>query len=202
MTRAQLDVGSRSVPIYRRIVAVEADFGEGARPRWQYGSGLLIGGRQLLTAAHVVQGAVAVTVRRPRQAPWPALLEGALIGEPDRVDLALLDVPEAQVLAMVPVAVVNREVTSGQFIERCWAVGYPEFYDVTRKGRRTVRETAQVRGEIPPLSSMEEGMLSLQVRFSTRRLPPPGPLDKSDWCGMSGASRRSDASRPIGRRCG
>ena len=53
-----------------RVVEVGADLGEGSSRRWRYGSGLLIGRRQVLTAAHVVAGATALTVRGPNTPPW------------------------------------------------------------------------------------------------------------------------------------
>jgi hypothetical protein len=118
-----------------------------------------------------------------------AVLASALIGTPDRFDLAVLDVPEAEELAALPVAGVNREVTGGEFVERCWAVGFPAFQEVERdKAGRSLRESAQVKGEIPPLSGLREDLLSFQVTASPRALPPAGPLDTSEWSGMSGAA--------------
>ena len=178
-----------SLPIRRRLLAVEADLGKRAKHRWQYGSGLLIGGRRLLTAAHVVQGAKAVTVRQMDGPSWRAELEGALIGEPDQTDLAVVDVPEAELLDAVPVAIVNRDVVGGDFVESCWAVGYPAFQEVQREDDgRSLRETAEVKGEIPPLSGLQERLLSLQVTVSPGSLPPAGALDESEWAGMSGAA--------------
>jgi WD40 repeat protein len=178
-----------SVAVRRRIVAIEADLGDGRSPRWRYGSGLLIGGRRVLTAAHVVSGAVAVSVRRLGGVVWATLLDNALIGDPDRLDLALLDVPEAEDLVSVRVAAVNRNVAGGEFVERCWAVGFPLFQEVQRdKAGRSQRETAHVRGEIPPLSGLAEHLLSLQVTASPRPLPPEGDTAGSEWSGMSGAA--------------
>ena len=179
-----------SVPVRRRLVAVEADFGEGSSDRWHYGSGLLIGGRRVLTAAHVVEGATSVTVRRPTDdVSWTADLDGALIGTPARLDLAMLEVSEADLLGAVPVAVVNRDVVAGEFVENCWAVGYPAFQEVARDNDgRSLRETAEVRGQIPPLSNLRERLLSLHVTNTPRSLPSAGPLDVSEWSGMSGAA--------------
>ena len=180
---------ARPVPMRDRLAAVEADLGEGHDPRWQYGSGLLIGGRQLLTAAHVVQGAQRVAVQAPGRAPTQAVLAGALISAPDRFDLAVLDVPEADELAALPVAGVNRNVTGGEFVERCWAVGFPAFQEVERDtAGRSLRESAEVKGEIPPLSGLREDLLSFQVTASPQTLPSAGLLDASEWSGMSGAA--------------
>jgi DNA polymerase III delta prime subunit len=177
------------VPVRQRVVAVEADLGEGHSPRWRYGSGLLLGGRQILTAAHVVVDAAAVTVRGPDMVQRTANLDGSLIGDPNRLDLALLEVPEAEVLPGVEVAGVNRDVaTGGQLVDNCWALGYPAFTEIDRDGTgRSRRVTEQVRGVVAPLSQQEEHLLSLQVTATPRALPL-GTLDRSEWSGMSGAA--------------
>ena len=41
-----------AVPLAERVVEVIADDGEGADPRYRYGSGCIVGGRTVLTAAH------------------------------------------------------------------------------------------------------------------------------------------------------
>jgi Trypsin-like peptidase domain len=172
------------VPYEQRIVEVISDHGHGHR----YGSGLLVGGRQLLTAAHVVVGAVAVDVRGPDKVRRAAVLNTALIGDPDKLDLALLEVPTlAQALPAMPGAVVNRQTTTGDMVEG-WAVGYPEWAEVRRNGG-SVGETAQVVGFIPPLSDLVKRLLSLEVTRSQRRLPEAGVmLEETDWRGMSGAA--------------
>jgi WD40 repeat protein len=119
-----------------------------------------------------------------------AVLTGALIGGTDRFDLAVLDVPKADKLAALPVAGVNRNITGGEFVEGCWAVGFPAFQEVKRDtAGRSLRESAEVKGEIPPLSGLREDLLSFQVTASPQDLPPAGPLDtSSEWSGMSGAA--------------
>jgi hypothetical protein len=149
---------------------------------------LLVGERQVLTAAHVVSGAAAVTVRGPDKVQLAADLDAALVGDPDRLDLALLEVPEAEVLPQIEVAVVDRDVSGGDVIENCWAVGYPEFAEVHRDaGGRSIRETKAVHGSIAPLSGLVEGLLSLEVTSMPRPLPA-GNLAESEWSGMSGAA--------------
>jgi hypothetical protein len=44
------------VPLAARVVEVIADLGEAAHPRYRYGSGCVVTGRTVLTAAHVVKG--------------------------------------------------------------------------------------------------------------------------------------------------
>src|SRR5919206_5372158 len=98
-----------SVTDQQRVIEVIADLGAEQRPRHRYGSGLLIGGRSVLTSAHVVVGAIEVLVRRPDKTEMRADLATALIGDPDprQLDLAILELPEAEELPYVPVAVVD-----------------------------------------------------------------------------------------------
>ena len=102
------------VPVRERVVEVEADLGQGSSPRYRYGSGLLMGERQVLTAAHVVSGATAVADRGPDKVQLAASLDTALVGDFDQFDLALLEVPDAEALPYVEVAVVDRDVTAGE----------------------------------------------------------------------------------------
>jgi Trypsin-like peptidase domain len=173
----------------RRFVALMVDNGEDSQERWSYGSGLLIGGQQVLTAAHVVQGAMAVNIHRPDDpVSWTADAQAMLVGNVERFDLAIIDVDEAESLDDVPVALVNRDVVGGEFIQDCWAVGFPAFQrQRPAPDARAVRETAQVGGQIPPLSGLRSHLLSLQVTAQPRPLPAAGALDDSEWSGMSGA---------------
>jgi tetratricopeptide (TPR) repeat protein len=177
------------VAVARRLVEVIADRGAGRKPRRRYGSGLLLSGRWVLTAAHVAQDAVAVQVRGPDKILLDAAMESALIGDPDRCDLALLEVPAAEDLPRVPVARVNREVTTGEVID-CWSLGYPQFMQTARdRNGRSLRDTAQVMGQIPPLSGLVGKLLSLQVEDRPQELPPAQiSLGQTAWSGMSGAA--------------
>ena len=180
------------VPVRRRVVEVEADLGEGRSPRWRYGSGLLVGNNQVLTAAHVVTGAAAIAVRAPDKVRWEANLDAALVGDPDQLDLALLQVPQAETLPGISVAAVDRDVAGGEVVENCWAVGYPQFAEVRREETgQSIRETKEVRGFIAPLSGLVEDLLSLEVTATPRALPA-GALDRSEWSGMSGAAVFAD----------
>ena len=67
------------VPLAARVVEVLADLGKGHRPRYSTGSGCIVAGRTVLTAAHVVEGAVSVKVRSPDKVICEARLdEGAV----------------------------------------------------------------------------------------------------------------------------
>lgn len=50
-------------PLSLRLVEVIADLGEEQAKRYRYGSGCIVNGRTVLTAAHVVSGAITVRVR-------------------------------------------------------------------------------------------------------------------------------------------
>jgi Trypsin-like peptidase domain len=178
-----------TVPTRRRVVEIEVDLGEETNPRWRYGSGLLVGHRTVLTAAHVVAGAKAIAVRGSDKRSLDAKLDAELVGDPDRLDLALLELPGLEdPLPPVDIAIVDRDTRSGTFVEGCWSVGYPAFQEVERDANgRSLRETAQVGGRVPPLSGLVEGLLTLEVTASPKELPDSGTLGESQWSGMSGA---------------
>ena len=132
------------------------------------------GGRLVLTAAHVVAGAAAagIVVRGPDKVPHPARVIDALTGDPDTVDLALLELSDQTAELPAPlVAVVDRDAPVPVPVEGCWAVGYPLFQEV-QSAARVVRETAQVWGMILPAENLVGGLLSLQVTSAPRALPP------------------------------
>jgi WD40 repeat protein len=179
------------VPVRARVVEIEAILASGADARYRYGSGFRLGGRLVLTAAHVVAGAAAggITVRGPDKVPHPARVADGLAGDPGTVDLALLELcDESAELPTPPVAAVDREVPVPVPVEGCWAVGYPLFQEV-ESAAGVVRETAQVWGMILPGENLVGGLLSLQVTSAPRDLPPQREaLGESPWQGMSGAA--------------
>ena len=179
------------VPLRERVVEIEAALGTGQTARYRYGSGFRLGGRLVLTAAHVVAGAVAagIVVRGPDKVRHPARIVDGLAGDPDTVDLALLELrDESAELPTPPVAAVDRDEPVPVPVEGCWAVGYPLFQEV-RSAVGVVRETAQVWGMILPAENLVGGLLSLQVTSAPRALPPQQEaLGESQWSGMSGAA--------------
>ena len=186
-----LVVGLPVVPLRERVVEIEAARGTGRAERYRYGSGFRLGGRLVLTAAHVVAGAAAagIVVRGPDKVPYPARVVDGLAGDPDTVDLALLELcDQAAELPAPPVAAVDRDAQVPVPVEGCWAVGYPLFQEIP-SAAGVVRETAQVRGMILPAENLVSGLLSLQVTSARRALPPPHEaLGESQWSGMSGAA--------------
>ena len=153
------------------------------------GSGYLVGSRRVLTVAHNVDYGRAHS--DDEQFLVRTVGGGLLVArvvlvcdEPTRVDLALLEIVEAQpdeYLPPVSFASVDRD--SPAPVMDCWAVGFPRFGEagpILPGGSR--RETWHVRGDILPGTRRRAGLLSLQVESD-----PPAPLTGSAWEGMSGA---------------
>ena len=64
--------GHAGVPLADRVVEVIADLGKTAVPRYKYGSGCIVAGATVLTAAHVIAGAMSIEVRDTRKRTWSA----------------------------------------------------------------------------------------------------------------------------------
>ena len=179
------------VPLAARVVEVLADLGEGHSPRYRSGSGCIVAGRTVLTAAHVVEGAVSVKVRPPDKVIREAALDTGFVGDVDGPgpDLALVELTGPGVdVPRMGLAAVDRASVSGDPVERCHAVGYPVFMERDGPDGGRVRETADAFGHVPVLSGLAGGLLSVQVSSAPRPLPPgQTALGQSQWSGMSGA---------------
>ena len=197
-TRMGSDAATRAYVERRtgRAVEVLHDRGSG-RPagvdRWTGGSGYLIGGRLVLTAAHTVDyrqdrgqdEQLLVRTIAGRELTARVIL---VCDEPSQVDLALVEITDARFDEHLPLAGfvrVNRD--SPAPVPNCWAVGFPRFGEagpVLAEGSR--RETWHVGGEIWPGGKLRAGLLSLQVTSTPQ--PLPASLAGSPWEGMSGAA--------------
>lgn len=179
------------VPLADRVVEVIADRGERTNPAYQYGSGCIVHGRTVLTAAHLVSGARRVLVRGPNKDIHDATVDSRFVGDPDGPgpDLALIEMSLAtRGLPPIDLAVVDRDSSDAAPIERCHAVGYPSFTEHTSQAAAAVRDTADAYGHVSVLSKLASGLLTLQVSSAPRPLPPAdASLGKSEWSGMSGA---------------
>ena len=178
-------------PLAARVVEVIADLGEAAHPRYRYGSGCVVAGRTVLTAAHVVTGAVRVWVRDPDKVEHQATLDARFVGDADgpQPDLALVEIndPLINVPAM-GLAAVDRDSPAGDPVERCQVIGYPAFMEQDTPDGVKIRETADALGHVSVLSRLARGLLSVHVGQRPRPLPPEGTtLGQSEWSGMSGA---------------
>lgn len=178
------------LPLAARIVEVIADRGASTRPRCAYGSGCLVAERTVLTAAHVVSGAVSVRVRDANKAVYDAIVKERFVGDADgpRPDLALIVAPEIDSVPPIGLAAVDRGSPTGDPVERCHAIGYPEFMErAAGDGAGTVRDTVDAIGRVPVLSRLAGGLLSVQVSSAPRALPDERvALADSTWSGMSG----------------
>ncbi len=180
-----------SLPLAARVVEVIADWGEGCSPRYRCASGCLVAGRTVLTAAHVVGGAVNVVVRGPDKIVRQAALDARFIGDVDGPgpDLALIEIVAST--AGVPamgLAAVDRDSMAGNPVERCHVIGYPVFKERSTADGGRFRETVDAVGQVPVLSGLTAGLLSVQVSSTPLSLPPAQvALGDSPWSGMSGA---------------
>ena len=184
-----------TVALAARLVEVIADLGESAAPegsarkRYRYGSGCIVRGGTVLTAAHVVAGAATVRIRDPDKRVYSATVDQRFVGDADGAgpDLALLEINDSPFdLPAIGLARVDRGSPTGEPVERCKAVGYPWFAETPSP--TAVRDTVEAIGVVPVLSKLAAGLLSMQVSISPRPLPPEQiRLGESEWSGMSGA---------------
>jgi len=183
-------------PLAERVVEVIADLGEGQSLRHRYGSGCIVAGRTVLTAAHVVTGAVRVQVRDAHKVLSDATLNPKFVGDTDGPgpDLALIEIntPGIDLPPMV-FAAVDRDSPTGDPVERCHAIGYPTFMERKTPDGVLIRDTVDACGQVPVLSRLVGGLLSVQVSSTPQELPPKEvALGDSQWAGMSGGPLVAD----------
>ena len=175
------------MPLAARVVEVIADL-EGS---YRYGSGFIVQAGTMLTAAHVVAGAVSVSVRDPDKRMFPASADPRFTGDPagPGPDLALLEIDHPELdLPPVGLARVDRDSPTGKPVDDCQVIGYPAFMEQDTPDGGQVRETADASGRVPVLGRLAGGLLSVQVTQTPRSLPPGEiALGDSEWSGMSGA---------------
>lgn len=171
------------VPWSERLVEVIADRGSSG---YRYGSGCIVAGKTVLTAAHVITGAAAVTVRDTRKRAYPATVDPAFIGDPDGPgpDLALLqvdDLPDGY--PPLGLGRVVRDSADTEVLERCHAFGYPGFAESAEPVAS--RDSVQAVGAIAPGSKLVRGLLSMIVSNEPFTQGETG-IALSPWSGMSG----------------
>ena len=128
------------MPLAARLVEVIADLGEGAAKRYRYGSGCIVRGRAVLTAAHVVAGAYRVQVRDPRKRLYSAALDPDFVGDANGPgpDLALVEIVDQRFtddLPSIGLAAIDRGSPTAEPVGRCHAIGYPWFAETHRRPR-------------------------------------------------------------------
>jgi Trypsin-like peptidase domain len=172
-----------------RAVELLTDLHRAEGPTWRLGSGFVVQGGVVLTAAHVLGGentAVMATiwVRDLDGREWPA----SLIVADDEADLAALSVPGlAPDVAPMPLARIVRDEAT--VLPDVVAVGFPGFKDAPEKPKAKRRQTAQADGWIPTGESYQAGDLVLKLRAAPPQITPGSP-----WEGFSGAGVVWDGS--------
>jgi WD40 repeat protein len=184
------------VPLAARVVEVIADRGAGKTPRYLCGSGCIVAGRTVLTAAHVLVDAVSLAVRAPNKVVHQAAADPRFTGHADGrgPDLALVEITDGGVnLPPMGLAGVIRDSPAGDPVERCHVIGYPEFMERVSSDGGRFRDTADALGHVPVLSGLAGGLLSVIVSSAPEPLPPAQvALGKSSWSGMSGGPLVAD----------
>jgi WD40 repeat protein len=175
-----------------QVVEVLHDRGGPERSDWSVGSGFVVHGRRVLTAAHNAGTSGELLVRfrgvEEHAATVATLPGGAGALDPDR-DLAVLEIDTP--VADRPRVRFGRIEAHPQLttpnLEGCWSIGFPRFQEKRRTERdRPVRESARVDGYVPMGEGLVEGRPTLAATRSPRGLPV-GELGQSEWQGMSGA---------------
>ncbi|MGH3815902.1 MAG: trypsin-like peptidase domain-containing protein, partial [Pseudonocardiaceae bacterium] len=185
-------MGGRSVPAGHALVAgqvaeiiVTLDGRPGRR-----GSGYRVGRTAVLTAAHVVEDAVAVRVRFDADLPGEWTAEVISCWADQRCDLAVLTIAPRESEPAVAVARFGRIGAERAAVLAARAVGFPRFKLKTDDGAHLdadpsrYRDSHQADGSVAVLSNRREGTLEIT-------LPPPErdpDLEGSPWEGMSGAA--------------
>ena len=168
----------------RREVEVYGDWPDHpeGRGRWTCGSGFLLAGRLVLTAAHVVcpAGGPLATVKVRGESG--GLVDAAVVWQRwvDDVDVALLEITGRDWVEPV----WRHPVRWGRLVttragQGCEATGFPAVVATPRR-----RETHHAIGVVNPRSLVKSGLYAVEV---TNPPAEPGP-DGSGWRGMCGAA--------------
>ncbi len=146
---------------------------------WHTGSGYLIAGRLLLTAAHAVPTDGVQVRLLEEEALWEARV---LCRGDGLLDAALLEItdPDFEPMAHRPTR-FGRIVSSAPGIH-CEAVGFP---DTTRvfEGPEVFRDSEHLTARLNPLTRRKQRLLDLRLD----NWPDHAPENPSRWSGMSGA---------------
>ncbi|MEY9842137.1 NACHT domain-containing protein [Streptacidiphilus sp. EB103A] len=156
------------------------------------GSGYLVTGNAVLTAAHVVHDAVSVQVRFVTRDGHTTDLPGNSVWEDLTADIAVIKIVDYSSIDRLRTA----DVSPARFarvtdVVDCEALGFPRFklrLDSASSGRdvpKRYRDSHHALGRARPWSNLLQGRLEITVEAS-----PGGVLegDGSPWEGMSGAA--------------
>lgn len=146
----------------------------------KYGSGYRIGGRLVLTAAHLLTGVGTDCLVRAKQSFGE--VDTKVVWKAQGWDIALIELPES-----VPVcepAVLGRlpEGKAGEKLE-FQMYGWPRWGRTERDAGKTASGGRQIEGIIYLADRSPDGLLVLEAQ----RLPPEATIERSEWEGASGA---------------
>lgn len=180
-------------PLSDLVVEILHDSGTSEKPAWKVGSGFLIGGNLVLTAAHNVDvtGELLVRFRGSEEyaAAVSTLPSGRSALDP-KCDFAVLEITSTNISHRPRLhfaRIDDKPTLETPNIEGCWAIGFPRFQEKARLDRdKPLRDSARVDGSILMGEGLVEGLLTLSVTRLPRDLEH-GDLSESPWQGMSGA---------------
>jgi|GEM_PF-6629517 len=147
----------------------------------KYGSAYRIGGRLVLTCAHLV--AEVGSGCQVRSKPNFTDLEAKVVWKAKQADVALLELPatiepcEAVVFGELPLGKTGEKLEFQLY-------GWPQWGRTNREGDRTAAGGRQIEGIIYLADTSPDGLLVLEPQ----RLPAGRSLDGSEWEGTSGAA--------------
>jgi hypothetical protein len=154
------------------------------RAEWTCGSGYLLGGRLVLTAAHVIcpDSVGQLPLHTVKVRDESGLVAARVVWQrgDDEVDIALLEVTDPGWVAPVWRHPVRwGQLVTGRPGQECEAIGFPK---VVASPQR--RDSHHASGVINPGSLVKANLYAMEVHN-----PPTGPgPDGSLWAGMSGAA--------------
>ena len=171
---------------YRNVVAVVAALPDG---REQVGSGYLLDGHRVVTAAHCVRdkatGRPVPGLRVVRATSGTSVPVAEFVAS-DVMDVAVLDLAD-EVGDVRPVTFARVDRTSSGVLDDCVAIGFPLFQ---RDPATRHRHTAELHGVIYQTDEAETGLLLLREPMMTSVRLPDGAdraAGTSVWGGLSGA---------------
>ena len=142
-----------------RAVEVLWHRGPPVHTRWSVGSGFLIGGDRVLTAAHNV-GAGTLLVRIDGQFEHAAEITTDASGA--GLDLAVVQITDQAFSGPPPVGFALIDRGSPDTVDGCWAVGFPRFKERARgPDDRPLRDAAHVHGSIAPGANRISGLFGV-----------------------------------------
>ena len=177
--------------VAERAVEVLHNAGDDTSPDWSVGSGYVVRGNLVLTAAHVVGTDGELLVRFAGAGEKTARVCRFPDGRPamdDGLDLALVEIT-GQVPSCPPVGFARLDPDpppGAPNVGGCWGIGFPWLQEKRRDHRaKPVRESRRLDGYLPAGEGMVEHLATLRVQDAPAGIPA-GDLRGTPWEGISG----------------